>query len=251
MSRQRKRLQITPKEQIILDAAATGENGRDQLAAKIIGFFAEGEYTYREIASQLGVSLNTTVRILQRARKSGIAEVFRVAQGGGRPSGMERPEVRQLIADLLASEDTVRAKAEYIVNQLMERFQIRLATDSLKYWLRKWKLRRRRRPTQPSKRVQPAPELLKYIDSELLRIGDELKRQEYYFPESHNENRMLRLQQDMLLAVYKSAADGYTQVAIAEELERREATISRWLSLFRGNGGNVPAVKKLLAMHQS
>lgn len=252
MSRKRTKLRITPDEQVILHTAIASGGSREQVMARTIKCFVTGNYTYRGAASYLGISLNTVVRVVSCARKHGVANLFKPMEAVGRPSKMQRCEVRRMVAALMASEDTGQAEAGYIVNQLKERFQIELAAGSLKYWLRKWKLRRRRRrPSKPARGIQATPELLEYIDAELLRVGEELKRLEYYFPESRNENRLLRLQQDQLLAIYKSAAGDYTQAAIAEELERREATISKWLRRFLALGGNVAAVKKLLAMHRS
>jgi transposase/DNA-binding MarR family transcriptional regulator len=253
MSKPKIRLAITPEEAAMLARKAAGGDAHEQFVANIISGFAGGQCTYRGLARQLHTSLNTVVRVMHRARSRGIAGLFQPAEAAGRPSPLRSPGVRQLVASLIASADADQAEAEYIVKQLRKQFQIELAAGSLRYWLRQWKLRRHgpRRQGKQIRSPRMTPESSAFIDAELLRVGEELKRQEDYFPEEHGELRRLKMQQDQLLTVYKSSSGDYPQAAIADELELRTATINKWLKRFWSQGGTVAAMKKLLAMHEA
>jgi hypothetical protein len=91
---------------------------------------------------------------------------------------------------------------------------------------------------------------LERVDRELSQVSNELKAHEEWFPEDKSRARQLELQRDQLLAVFKNGEGNYTQAAIAEELDRREATVNYWLNRFWRNGGNEAALEKLLAMHE-
>jgi transposase len=253
MSKPKIRLAVTPEEAAMLARKAGGGGAQEQLVANIIGGFAAGQCTYRGVARQLHTSLNTVVRVMQRARRCGIANLFQSAEAGGRPSPMRSPVVRQLVTTLITSADANKTEAGYIVRELRKQFQIELAAGSLRYWLRKWKLHRQgsRRQGKRIRSPRMTPDLSAFIDAELLRVGEDLKRQEDYFPGENGELRRLEMQQDQLLAIYKSSSGDYTQAAIAEELELRAATINKWLKLFWSQGGTVAAMKKLLAMHEA
>lgn len=127
--------------------------------------------------------------------------------------------------------------AAEVATELKQEFAIILEPETLAFWLRRWRLKvkRREREFPPLKLTTKE---IKYLKSELARVavwrGEEPKEaKEEKRPINSNLMQRLENEQFRLMAIDNLKDGGYAQTVLANDNEVHPATIGRWIAKFR------------------